>query len=321
MRFFRPRRLCASQQERILIAGLTVWALFAAAQRFPESNTTRSSSFASAPQGPTRKVAKMLASGETTPGDKALFTDLSEQAGIRFQHFNGMSGEHYYAEIVGSGAALFDFDNDGDLDIFFVQGNMLGSGKTLADALTPPPAPLPLRSRLYRNDLTSDSGRPPSLHFTDVTDRSGIDAQGYGMGVATGDFDNDGWVDLYVTNFSSNQLWRNQGDGTFRDVTRKAGVDDTRWSISAAFLDFDRDGWLDLYVANYVEFDFKNRKQCYSHAEAGYYCGPMSYEPVPERLFRNRGDGTFEDVSEKSGIAGEYNGALGVSCADFNGDG
>ena len=232
-----------------------------------------------------------------------------------------MSGEHYYAEIVGSGAALFDFDNDGDLDIFFVQGNMLGSGKTLADALTPPATPLPLRSRLYRNDLTSDSGRTPTLHFTDVTDRSGIDAQGYGMGVATGDFDNDGWVDLYVTNFSSNQLWRNQGDGTFRDVTRKAGVDDTRWSMSAAFLDFDRDGWLDLYVANYVHFDFKNRKQCYSHAEAGYYCGPMSYDPVPERLFRNRGDGTFEDVSEKSGIAGEYNGALGVSCADFNGDG
>ena len=142
MSFLGRRRRGALRPERILVAGLTVWALFAAAQQDPESNTAESGSVASGGQGRTRQIAKELSSGETTPGDKALFSDVSEQVGIRFQHFNGMSGEHYYAEIVGSGAALFDFDNDGDLDIFFVQGNMLGAGKTLVDALTPPQAPV-----------------------------------------------------------------------------------------------------------------------------------------------------------------------------------
>ena len=141
------------------------------------------------------------------------------------------------------------------------------------------------------------------------------------MGVATGDFNNDGWIDLYLTNFGSNQMWRNNGDGTFTDVTEKTGTDDPRWSVSAAFLDFDRDGWLDLYVGNYVNFSFTNRKRCFAYTSAEDYCGPLSYDPVPERLFRNRRDGTFEDVSAKSHIALEADGALGVVCADFNGDG
>ena len=252
---------------------------------------------------------------------KDLFSDVARAVGIDFVHFNGMSGRNYYPEMVGSGAALFDYDNDGDLDVFVVQGNMLGPGKSLAEALFPPKRPLPPKSRLYRNDLQINVKGNRKLRFTDVTAQSGIDAQGYGMGVAAGDYDNDGWVDLYITNFGPNQMWRNEGDGTFSNVTESTGTEDNRWSIPATFLDFDRDGWLDLYVGNYVNFSFTNVKKCFSYSGAVDYCGPLGFDPIPERLFRNRGDGTFQDVSATSHIASEYNGALGVSCADFNEDG
>lgn len=250
-----------------------------------------------------------------------MFEDRAEAVGIDFVHFNGMSGEHYFCEMVGSGAAMFDYDNDGDLDVYLVQGSMLGPSKTLGDALFPPRGPLPPKGRLFRNDLVVHTDGSRTLKFTDVTEQSKIDARGYGMGVATGDFNNDGWMDLYLTNFGSNQMWRNNRDGTFDDVTQEAGTDDPRWSVSAAFLDYDRDGSLDLYVGNYVNFSFTNRKRCFAYTSAEDYCGPLSYDPVPERLFRNRGDGTFEDVSAKSQIAREANGSLGVVSADFNGDG
>jgi hypothetical protein len=256
-----------------------------------------------------------------TPLDADIFVDRAEAAGINFVHFNGMSGEHYYVEMVGSGAAMFDYDNDTDPDIYIVQGSMLGPGKTLADALFPPSDGIPPKGRLFRNDLVIHADGSRTLKFIDVTAQSRIDARGYGMGVAMGDFNNDGWTDLYLTNFGSNQMWRNNGDGTFTDVTEKTGTDDPRWSVSAAFVDFDRDGWLDLYVGNYVNFSFTNRKRCFAYSSAEDYCGPLSYDPVPERLFHNRGDGTFEDVSAKSHIALEANGSLGVVCADFNGDG
>ncbi len=255
------------------------------------------------------------------PTETAIFTDMAEDLGINFVHFNGMSGQYYYCEPVGSGAAMFDYDNDGDLDVYIVQGNMLGKGKTLEDASFPPRGPLPPKDRLYRNELVSKNGSSSKLRFTDVTDKSGIDAGGYGMGVAAGDWNNDGWIDLYVTNFGSNQMWRNNGDGTFADVTRQTGTADQRWSISAAFVDFDRDGWLDLYVGNYVDFSFTNRKKCFSEGGRRDYCGPRGFNPVPERLFRNRRDGTFEDVSAKSQIAAEHNGSLGVVTADFDADG
>jgi hypothetical protein len=257
-----------------------------------------------------------------TPPEVELFVDKAEELGIDFVHFNGMSGEYYFSEVVGSGGAMFDYDNDGDLDILIVQGAMLGPAKTLADALFPPRGPLPPRARLFRNDLTpkKDASR---WRFTDVTDKSGLDARGYGMGVAAGDFNNDGWVDLYLTNFGPNQMWRNNGDGTFTEATRETGTNDSSWSTSAAFFDFDRDGWLDLYVAHYVDFSFTNLKLCFATGGSGRreYCGPLAYAPLPERLLHNRGNGTFEDVTAKSGIGEEYNGALGVVTADFNEDG
>jgi len=141
------------------------------------------------------------------------------------------------------------------------------------------------------------------------------------MGVAAADFNNDGWVDLYVTNFGHNQMWRNNGDGTFTDVTRESGTDVSGWSCSAAFLDYDRDGWLDLFVGNYVDFRFSDQKKCLAASGAEDYCGPLSFNPLPNRLFRNRRDGTFEDVTASSRIGSEFGGALGVICADFNGDG
>ena len=252
--------------------------------------------------------------------DTVLFADQAEAAGIDFVHFNGMSGEKYYCEMVGSGGALFDYDNDGDLDLYIVQGNMLGPGKALTDALFPPRVPGPPRDRLYRNDLEIRADGSRVLRFTDVTGESGIEAIGYGMGVAAADVDNDGWIDLYVTNFGRNQLFRNNGDGSFREAAFP-GEAASRWSVSAAFLDYDRDGWLDLFVGNYVDFSFSHTKDCFGSTGRVDYCGPLSYEPVPDQLFRNRGDGTFEDASGASQIARQYNGSLGVVTADFNQDG
>jgi hypothetical protein len=161
----------------------------------------------------------------------------------------------------------------------------------------------------------------PRYRFTDVTDRSGIIATGYGMGATTGDFDNDGWVDLYVTNLGSNQLFRNNGDGTFSDVTSKTGTDDPRWSTGATFFDYDRDGWLDLFVVNYVNFQLDMKRGCFSAGSARDYCNPAVYDPVPDRLLHNNGDGTFTDVSARAGITGSPARGLGVLASDVNGDG
>ena len=249
-----------------------------------------------------------------------LFEDVAQAVGIDFRHFNGMSGEYYFCEMMGPGGALFDYDNDGDLDVYLVQGQMLGPEKTLDDALFPPPGKPPLRDRLYRNDLRLNSDGTPSLRFTDVTAQSGIVSLGYGMGAAVGDIDNDGWADLYVTNFGRNRMYRNNRDGTFTEVPAGDGSD-AEWSVSASFLDYDRDGWLDLFVGNYVDYRLSNPKKCYSSTGAIDYCGPRSYPAQSNRFYRNRGDGSFQDVSSRTGIATRHGGALGVVSADFNGDG
>ncbi len=261
----------------------------------------------------------------TIPGE--LFSEGSAATGLDFVHFNGMSGEYYLPEITGPGGALADFDNDGDLDLYLVQGRMLGP-RPIAAALFPPAHGPPLTDRLYRNDLATASDGTRRLRFTDVTAASGLEeATGYGMGAAAGDFDNDGRVDLYVTSLGANRLLRNQGPSgagggvAFRDVTGASGTGEERWSVSAAFLDFDRDGRLDLYVANYVDFRLLTHRSCYSDNGALDYCGPLAFEAEHDRLFRNRGDGTFEDVSASSGIRHEHGGALGVVPADFDGDG
>jgi hypothetical protein len=262
-----------------------------------------------------------------SPAPPSLFTDEAAAAGLDFVHFNGMSGELYFPEMTGQGGALLDYDQDGDLDVYLVQGHMLGPGKEIAQATFAPRHPVPLSDRLYRNDLAVTADGERVLRFTDVTEESGIArlALGYGMGVAVADVDNDGWPDLYLASFGSNQMLRNRSDGTFEDVTAATGTDDTRWSIGASFFDYDEDGWLDLYVVNYVDFSFAVHKDCSTPSGTRDYCGPLAYEPVPDRLFRNRGPGpdgvTFEDVSARAGIAAEVGSGLGVVTADFDGDG
>jgi enediyne biosynthesis protein E4 len=241
-----------------------------------------------------------------------IFTDRAGDTGLHFVHFNAMSEERYFHEIMGSGGALFDYDNDGDLDVYLVQGARGGDDRTAREA-----SPSSLLDRLYRSDLVETG----ELRFVDVTAASGIVASGYGFGVAVGDFTNDGFPDLYITNFGSNQMYENKGNGSFTDVTRTAGTDDPFWGTSAAFFDYDRDGWLDLFVANYVDFSLTSHKPCYAPTGMLDYCGPLSYQPSPNRLFHNQGNGSFVDASATSRIAADYGGALGVIASDFNDDG
>ncbi len=259
------------------------------------------------------------------------FTDVTESSGLRMTHFNGMAGDFYYPEVMAPGVALFDYDNDGDLDVFVPQGRMLDK-KTVDQALVKPE--LPLHGRLFRNDLNGDgppaggrhdnavvSGVSRTLRFTDVTEASGISQTSYGMGAATGDFNNDGCVDLYVTALGSNQLFKNNCNGTFSDVTAASRTADPGWSVSSAFVDVDRDGWLDLFVGHYVRYSIATNVRCYSITGLTDYCPPNVYRAEPSHLLRNNRDGTFTDITAKAGMSSEYGPALGVSTADLNGDG
>ena len=248
------------------------------------------------------------ASAATATPQPEWFVDRAVESGIDFVHINGMTGQLYMPEILAPGVALFDYDNDGDLDVYLVQSGGF-------DGQRP-------NDRLYRNDLTVRLDGTRTLHFTDVTAASGIEARGYGMGVATGDFNNDGWVDLYLTKFDApNQLLRNNGNGTFTDVSKASGTDQRSWSVSAAFVDIDRDGWLDLFVGNYLRYRLEGNTKCSSPTGAPDYCTPSSYPALPGRLYRNQRNGTFADVTTSSRVGTEYGPALGVATADFNGDG
>ena len=281
-----------------------------------------------AEQPPAAEVPKPTAPQES-PVAQEIFRDLAAEAGIDFVHWNGMSGEFYYSEHMGGGAALFDYDRDGDLDLYLGQGHLLGPGKKNEDALFPVPEGPPV-DRLYRNDLEVLPGGERQLRFTDVTAESGLEVGGYSMGVAVGDLDNDGWPDLYITHWNSaNQMFKNRGKGadgkvTFEDITAAAGVAEKRWGIAAVFFDYDHDGWLDLYLGNYLDYSFAVHKECVNEIGRRDYCGPISFKPLPDVLFRNRSQGgepRFEDVSAQMGIVQDPAPVLGAVSGDFNGDG
>ena len=262
---------------------------------------------------------------ERTAGASAQdewFTDRALATGLDFVHFNGASGQFYYPEILPPGVALLDYDNDTDLDVYVVQGRMLGPDQDPRSALIPAPDAKVLTGRLFRNDLQVRADGTRVLHFTDVTAESGINANQYGLGVAAADVDNDGWVDLLLTNFGTNQLFHNNGGGTFTDVSKSAGIQGAPGvAVSAAFLDYDRDGWLDLYVGNNVNYTLSDDRKCPNMAGARDYCPPQIYGGRPDHLFRNLGNGTFADVRAEALRGGKFGPALGVVAADFNGDG
>ena len=230
------------------------------------------------------------------------FRDITVESGVTFQHEDGRSYKKYFVETLGSGIALFDYDNDNDVDIYLVNGAKLDSLGTSAGAM----------NRLYRNDGTG--------HFVDVTEVSRVGHQGYGVGVCIGDYDNDGWLDMYVTNFGANVLYRNNGDGTFVDRTAAAGVEVNDWSAGCAFADVDADGDLDLYVANYVDFSVETHTPCRVKGIL-VYCSPRTYDGVKDVFFRNNGDGTFTEDTRNTGFDNFAARGLGVTFGDYDADG
>lgn len=229
--------------------------------------------------------------------------DATAETGIAFHHTDGSSGKRYIVETVASGLATFDYDGDGWIDIYFINGRPLPGA---------PPDPA-AKNRLYRNR--------GNFHFEDVTEKARVADAGYGLGVAIGDYDNDGRPDIYVSNFGPKKLYRNNGDGTFSDVSDAAGVTDgNKVGAGAAFLDIDGDGNLDLYVANYLDFDFKKYVPKVING-LHVYPGPLEFNPVQDVLFRNNGDGTFADITRQAGIEGHLGTGMGMVCADYDNDG
>ena len=243
------------------------------------------------------------------------FVDITRASGIDFEHKSSATPNKYLLETMGGGVALLDYDNDGRLDVFLTNGAKIDD--PMPDGRRPDKSDPAFWNRLYQQ---TSSGT-----FLDVTQKAGLSGalqNSYGMGSAVGDYDNDGFEDLYVTNYGGNTLYRNKGDGTFEDVTDRAGVRASGWSTSAGFFDYDNDGKLDLFVARYVDWDFSKNRYCGEKKE-GYraYCHPDNFEPVTNILYHNQGDGTFTDASSKSRLGASSGKGLGVAFADYDDDG
>ena len=244
---------------------------------------------------------------------RVVYFDATPASGLHFQHQNSATAAKYLIETMGGGTALFDYDNDGWLDVFFVNGARLKnpqSDREPVDKSAPE-----FWNRLFRNNHDGT--------FTDVTEKAGLQGTGYGMGVATGDYNNDGFADLLVTTYGGAFLYRNNGDGTFTDVTRAAGIGSEGWTTSAGFFDLDNDGLLDIFICRYLDWDFATGARfCGDNKPGGRaYCHPDEFRPISNYLFRNNGNGTFTDISRSSHVGDSKGKALGVAFADYNHDG
>jgi enediyne biosynthesis protein E4 len=245
------------------------------------------------------RSARSVAASQPVP---IRYVDITRQSGVHFRHYTGAFGKEYLPETMGSGCAFVDYNNDGLADIFLVQ-SMDFPGHFQHHT----------HQRLYRNNGDGT--------FTDVSARSGLNVEMYGMGVAIGDYDNDGRDDIYVTGLGECKLFHNEGDGRFRDVTKTAGVNNTGFGVSAAWFDYDRDGLLDLFVCNYVEWSEKTDIYCSLDGHDKTYCTPEAYPGDTCHLFHNLGNGKFEDVTGKAGLYDPTSKSLGVAIVDYNGDG
>ena len=245
--------------------------------------------------------AAWLARAGQTPTQPVHFTDVTVAAGIHFTHNAGHTGKKWLPETMGSGVAMFDADGNGALDILLLNGkDLIGRGRRTLSAL-------------YRNNGAGG--------FTDITRGSGLDVEMYAMGIAVGDYDNDGRDDLYITALEGDRLFHNEGGGHFRDVTRGSGISNARFGASAAWLDYDRDGKLDLFVANYVQWTAAGDRWCSLDGKSKSYCTPESYKGYPVRLYHNLGGGKFEDATEKAGLGDSSSKSLGIAVLDYNNDG
>ena len=239
------------------------------------------------------------------------FTDITAQSGVTFRQNASPTSQKYLPETMGGGVALFDFDNDGRLDIFFTNGARLQD--PMPKGARPDKSDPRFWNRLYHQKADGT--------FEDVTERAGLRGDGYSMGVAAGDFDGDGFVDLYVTGLEGGTLYRNRGDGTFEDVTQKLNAAVKGWTTSAGWLDYDRDGRLDIFVARYMDWDFERGALYCGSPQVRAYCHPDNFKGASPVLLHQKPDGTFEDMSAKAGIADPEGKSLGVAFADFDGDG
>jgi enediyne biosynthesis protein E4 len=254
------------------------------------------------------------------------FTEVAAETGLDFRHWNGMAGNLYISEIFGPGVAFFDGDGDGDLDLLAIEGALLDPAKDVPLQQPPPDR----RARYFRNQLMEEG----KLRFADATENSGLRIDGYAMGIATGDIDNDGDVDIYVSHLGRGRLFRNSGGGRFEDVSAAAGIQEAEeleraeklWGTSASFFDAEGDGDLDLFVAHYLAYGPRRHRTCVDRSSAPDYCGPESFEPIQDRYFRNQGDGTFEEATLEAGFGRNGHGktdgpGLGTVITDFDGDG